>query len=97
MLTWFDAHDAQQFGLSLAEFFIQRIPLEGSGNTNKSKKKQQEVLNKMLLQVQIFKTKHKLNIYKKAKLGNALKWRLLDAGYNPVFVDELTKELLRKL
>jgi len=96
MFSWFDARDAQQFGLSLAEFFIQRVPLEGGGNTSKSKKKHQEVLNKMLMQLQIFKMKHKLNVYKKAKLGNAFKWKLLDANYNPKLVDELTKELLLK-
>ena len=96
MFSWFDARDAQQFGLSLAEFFIQRIPLEGSGRKSKSKEKKQEVLEKMYLQLLQFKMKNKLNFYKKAKLGNSFKWRLLEADYDPVLVDELTKELLLK-
>ena len=96
MFSWFDARDAQQFGLSLAEFFIQRVPLEGSGKKNKSKGKKQEVLEKMHLQLLQFKMKNKLNVYKKAKLGNSFKWRLLEADYDPTLVDELTKELLLK-
>jgi hypothetical protein len=39
---------------------------------------------------------HKLKIYKKAKLGNAFKWKRLDANYGLEFVDELTKVLLLK-
>ncbi len=95
MISWLDARDAQQFGITLADFFMERIPLENP-RKNKSMAKKQEVLDKMFSQVQQFKMKHKLNIYKKAKLGNAFKWRLLDASYDPAFVDELTKLLLLK-
>lgn len=50
----------------------------------------------MFSQIQEFKMKHELNVYKKAKLGNAFKWKLLEADYDPVLVDELTKLLLLK-
>jgi len=96
MISWLDARDAQKFGISLAEFFIERVPLEAPNKKNKSMEKKQEVLNTMFSQIPPFKMKHKLNIYKKAKLGNAFKWRLLDANYDPALVDELTKVLLLK-
>lgn len=96
MFSWFDAHEAQKFGTSLAEFFIARFPLDAPHKKSKSTVKKQEVLNKMFLQIQLFKMKHKLNIYKKAKLGNAFKWKLLDANYDPALVDELTKVLMLK-
>jgi hypothetical protein len=96
MIIWFDAREAQKFGTSLAEFFIQRIPLEKPNKKIKSLAKKQEVLDKMFLQIHDFKMKHKLNIYKKAKLGNAFKWKLLDADYDPELVDELTKLLMLK-
>lgn len=96
MFSWFDARDAQEFGTALAEFFIERIPLEKPNKKIKSLAKKQEVLDKMFLQIQVFRMKHKLNIYKKAKLGNAFKWKLLDADYDPELVDELTKVLLLK-
>ena len=96
MINWFDARDAHEFGITLAEFFIARIPLERPSKKIKSLAKKQEVLNTMFSQIPPFKMKHKLNIYKKAKLGNAFKWKLLDAGYDPALVDELTKLLLLK-
>jgi hypothetical protein len=94
MFSWFDASEAQQFGTTLAEFFIERIPAEDSGKKDKAMIKKQEVINKMLLQIEIFKVNHKLNLFKKAKLANAFKWKLLDAKYDTEFVDELTKTLL---
>jgi hypothetical protein len=94
MLSWFDASEAQNFGTTLADFYIERIRAEDSGDKNKSVAKQQEVINKMLLQIEIFKANHKLNLYKKAKLANAFKWKLLDAKYQSDNIDELIKILL---
>lgn len=96
MISWLDAREAQKFGISLAEFFIKRIPLDAPNKKSKSMEKKQEVLNTMFSQIQLFKMKHKLNIYKKAKLGNSFKWKLLDANYDPELVDELTKLLMLK-
>lgn len=97
MFNWFDARDSQKFGMSLADFFMERIPLDESGKKNKSMTRKQEVLDKMFLQIEIYRLGHQLNVYKKAKLGNAFKWKLLDARYDPEFVDELTKTLMLKL
>lgn len=96
MINWLDAREAHEFGITLAEFFMERIPLEQPHKKIKSLAKKQEVLDKMFSQLQLFKMKHQLNIYKKAKLGNAFKWKLLDADYDPALVDELTKVLLLK-
>ena len=96
MFSWLDSRDAQEFGTSLAEFFIARLPLEKPNRKIKSLARKQEVMDKMFVQIQQFKMKHKLNIYKKAKLGNAFKWKLLDADYDPAFVDDLTKLLMLK-
>jgi hypothetical protein len=94
MFSWFNASEAQQFGTTLAVFFIERIPAVESGKSDKLIAKKQEVINKMLLQIEMFKANHKLNLFKKAKLANAFKWKLLDAKYESEFVDELTKILL---
>jgi len=96
VLNWFDASEAKEFGTSLAHFYIERIPPGDSGGKNKSRDKKQEVVNKMFQQMARFKLEHKLNIYKKAQMGNAFKWALKDAGCDPVFVDQLTKELMLK-
>lgn len=94
MFSWLDASDAQKFGTTLADFLIERIPADGSGRKEKSLAKKQEVVNKMLLQIEIFKANHKLNVYKKAKLANSFKWKLLDAQFESELVDELTKTVL---
>lgn len=97
ILSWFDASEAKAFGTSLAHFYIERIPADESDWKNKAvAKKQQEVVNKLYQQLARFKVDHKLNLYKKAQMGNAFKWALKDAGYDDVFIDQFIKELLLK-
>lgn len=96
MFNWFDARDAEKLGVSLADFFMKKMPLDDPKKKSLSIKSKQEVLNTLFSQIHQFKLKHTLNIYQKAKLGNAFKWKLLDANYDPELVDELTKALLLK-
>jgi hypothetical protein len=93
-LDWFNASEAKKFGKELAQFFIEKIPRESSGKKEKSLAKKKEVLDKMFARIEQFKQQHKLNIYKKAQLGNAFRWELSDAGYDDEFVDDLTKMLM---
>ena len=98
LFNWFDAREAEQCGLSLAQFFADRVSVKaGEGGKKSLPKKQLEAVNKMLAQAQRFGHEHKLNLYKKAKLGNAFKWKLKESGYANELVDELTKELLLHL
>jgi hypothetical protein len=97
VLSWFDAKEAKRFGTELAHFFMERLPLETGDKKSKSMTRKQEVLDKMFQQAGRFKLEHKLNIYRKAQLGNVFKWELKDAGYDPEFVDELTKALMLRL
>jgi len=96
-MGWFDAREAQQFGETLADFLIGRIsPAEVDGSEQFTLKRQ-EAVHKMLLQVEVFKVEHKLNFFKKAKFGNAFKWKLLDSGYTNEFADHLTRSLLLRM
>lgn len=90
---WFDAREAKEFGVSLARFYMERIP-PVSLETKKSIEKQQEVMNKLVKQMHAFSSAHELNIYTKAQLGNSFKWSLLQEGYEPNFVDKLTQALM---
>lgn len=94
MFSWFDAKEARVFGESLASFFAERIPADSEMKEKKFTSKAQQVLNKMGLQVDQFKQGRKLNVYKKAQLGNSFKWKLRDAGYDHGYVDELTEWLM---
>jgi hypothetical protein len=94
---WFDAHNAEVFGETLAQFFLKYIPVTTERLNDKAFAKQIEVVDKMNLQIEQFKLANKLNIYKKAKLGNAFREKLISAGHKPAFVDQITKGLLYKL
>lgn len=93
-LGWFDASEAKEFGSTLANFYVERIPPGESAGKKISIAKKQEVIDKMLQMMERFKLEHKLNIYKKAQMGNAFKWALKDAGYDTEFVDKFTKQLM---
>ncbi len=94
VLSWFDAKEAKEFGKSLAQFYIDQIPVGMTGGDKKTLIRKKEALDKLFNKMAHFKREHKLNIYKKAQLGNAFKWSLEEAGYDPKYVDQLTKELM---
>ena len=96
-LSWFDASEAQEFGKTLAHFLIERLPLNSPKKKDKTIEKQQEVVLKLFSQITTFKKDRSLNIYKKAKLGNAFKWELKQAGYDDEFINQLTHEIMIKL
>lgn len=96
MIDWFNAKEAQKFGIELAAFFTERIPPEISHRKEKTSAKKKEVLSKMFQRIERFKLQYKLNVYKKAKFGNSFQWALKDAGYDQEFINALTKELLLK-
>ncbi len=94
MLSWFDAKEARAFGETLAAFFAERIPADSDLKEKKFAARTQQVLAKLAQQVEQFRRVHKLNVFKKAQLGNAFKWKLRDAGYDQAYVDELTEWLM---
>lgn len=97
MFNWFDAKEANEFGGSLAQFFIDRMPLDSRMSEKEFSQKAEKVLVKMSNQVLQFRQRGKLNPYKKAKLGNAFGWTLRDAGFTEAYVNKLTKWLLLQL
>lgn len=98
ILSWFDASEAKKFGVSLANFYIEKNPSAISNRTDKFvAKKQEELLEKLVQRIVRFKLEHKLNIYKKAQVGNSFKWTLKEAGCDPLYVDQLTGWLMHGL
>lgn len=97
MLGWFDAKRAEEFGTSLAQTFIEKIPPDHQLNESKVASKTEYLLNKMTVQIKSFKQKERLNIYKTAKLGNAFRWTLKDAGYDDAFTEKLVEWLVTHL
>ncbi|HKB60701.1 MAG TPA: hypothetical protein VKC56_11725 [Gallionellaceae bacterium] len=96
-LKWFDASEAEKFGQSLAQLFIAKVPAVIQPGQKTSIAEQLKVVDQAHMQIEQFKQKNKLNIYKKAKLGSAFKYELMAAGYQAELVDNLTKGVLLKL
>jgi hypothetical protein len=95
--SWLDASSSIKFGESLAQFFLEKSPRDSKVSEKKFASKTSATLQKMDQQIEIFKSEHKLNIYKKAKLGNSFKWTLKDSGYDQEYIDKLTDWLMTRL
>jgi hypothetical protein len=88
---WFDASEEKKFGELLARFFLEKMAPLSSFGEKAFAQKADKILHQMAGQVLQFKRSHKLNMYKKAQLGNVFKWTLRDAKLDPEYIDKLTK------
>ncbi|MBX9958606.1 MAG: hypothetical protein K2Y15_00595 [Burkholderiaceae bacterium] len=96
-LGWLDATESKRFGVSLAKFFLERIPKAASKSDKDFARRVDEVLGKMASQITEFKQQQKLNAYKKAQLANEFKWALKDGGLPSDYADEITSWVTRRL
>jgi hypothetical protein len=94
---WFDARAAKAFGSDLARSFIARVPAEARLSERKFEAKAKSALTQLERGIADFRREHRLNVYQKAKLGNAFKWTLKDAGYDAAYVDKLTDLVMLEL
>ncbi len=97
MIGWFNAKEAEEFGASLAKFFIEKMPPDNKLNESKLSSKTEYVLTKMTAQVNAFKQGNQLNVYRTAKLGNSFRWTLKDAGYPEPYIESLVGWLVTHL
>jgi len=89
---WFDSDEAVDFGRAIAKDINRLFPPEASPNASHrtiSPKKEQKKLDGLALRIREFAKGHKLNVYKKAKLLNTVKWELRDAGHADKLIDEI--------
>lgn len=96
-LKWLDAKDADNLGNSLAQIIIERMPLLRGVSPNKVFGKQEAMLDKFHLQILQIKSNNKFNLYQKARLGNVFKSKLVNAGYDSDFINQLTLILLQNI
>ena len=89
ILDWFNAKEAVAFGESLASEIALQMPLEAVQKKRRSEKKGFNALNGLVLRVRAFGLQTPLNIYKKAKFLNVIKWQLRGSGYDEPFINEV--------
>ena len=87
--------EVDEFADSIVADLVKRIPPSGiDAPAKKAAERLRKTHDAIFGRIESFARTQSLNIYKKARLGNRVKWALMDAGYPSDFVDTLTIELL---
>jgi tetratricopeptide (TPR) repeat protein len=89
MLQWFNAREASEIGNSLADKFVAQT---ADSSTDRDKPVQE-----LLRHADGDTRTSRLNMFKRAKLANAFKWRLLEKGIEKNIADEVTHKLVLHL
>lgn len=101
MLDWFNARQATEVGTALADDFV--LHSGSAGPRRKGAKpgthdnELQKFLQRFLQRVDRDARPLQLNVFKRAKLANSFKWRLLEKGVEKDIVEELTQALVLRL
>ena len=95
MLSWFDTSEVDRFADTLVAELARRTPpasLAADGRKSDARfHRMTEVLSQRVRQ---FAESQRPNVFKRARLGNRVKWALKDAGYPDPFVDAFTYEVV---
>ena len=97
ILEWFNAEEAIAAGHALADSFL-RDDARTATERAKAQEGDRRAEVQRLLQRAVLNAKPlKLNLFKRAKLLGAFKWRLIEQGFDEVGASELTHLLLLQL
>jgi len=98
LLNWLNAREAVEVGNSLADQFVPKTTPDPAKRRKKGRSGEpDEELLKFLQRIDRDARPLRLNLYKRAKLANTFKWKLLQNGVEPEVVNELTRALLLRL
>ena len=99
LLKWLNAPEAVEAGTALADEFLLHTASASSRTRPKSMPQaaQPEELEKFLQRLEHRARSLKLNTFRKAKLANSFKWRLLEKGVERQIADELTQAVVVRL
>jgi hypothetical protein len=95
LIRWFDTSDIDEFARSIAAELIKRVPpssLEEGGKKTVGQLKSSH--HAIFSRAENFARTAKLNLYRRARVGNSFRWALKDAGYPPELVEAWTYELV---
>jgi tetratricopeptide (TPR) repeat protein len=91
LLEWFNARDAANAGVALADTLARSAAQRSAKDTRKG---EAGALQALLQRADREVSTLRLNFYKKAKLANSFKWRLIENGVEPSVADEVTQTLI---
>lgn len=93
LLDWFNAHEATQVGATLADCYLGGASVAARSSPKNYRSDLQKFLQRVAREVGSLK----LNLFKRAKLLNSFKWRLLERGVDRNTADQLTELVLQQL
>mgnify|MGYP001573516931 CR=1 FL=1 len=89
--------ELDQFAKGLAQDIAKRYPPTmdtGSTERKLSQKRLTVILEDAFNKAVTFKNRHKLGVYKKARLSNTFRWELTELGYSEKFIEVATEGLV---
>jgi hypothetical protein len=98
LLKWLNARKAVELGSALADQFLPQTTSAPAKRPKKARPGEHaEEVQKFVQRIDRDARPLRLNIYKRAKLANSFRWKLLENGVEPPLVEELTRILLLRL
>ena len=97
MFGWFKSAEAVALGVKLGDAIAARIGKDLQKDSKKLDAKTRDALGAFTLEIDRFKREHKPGLYQKAKMANALRWKLSDAGFDKDYVEDVVRWLILRL
>ena len=97
VIEWFDTKEVVAFADGVTLEIEKLFPAHESQAKSRNLKKEQRRLNALLGRVRAYASSSPLNIYKKGKFLNTIKWKLRDAGHDEKFINDIVALLATSL
>lgn len=98
MFGWFDTRDTVSFAKSIVQDISTVFPPgQPPRPTQKEKERVAKALEDALQRAADYGREKKLNLYKKAKYLNTLRWGLTELKYTNDFVEDVVKDILFRM
>ena len=92
---WLNTKEVDEFACSLVDDLVRRLPPPAANSEKEwTPHRLRDTHDVIFARVEKFARTHRLNVFKKARLGNTFKWTLSQAGYEREFVDSLTYDIV---
>ncbi|MCG6933523.1 MAG: hypothetical protein LJE57_07780 [Gallionella sp.] len=88
IFEWFNANEPVLFAHEIVREINRLLPPAERKGKAIPKKEYQRKFDSLIVRIRTFSSKRKLNIYKKAKLLNTIKWEMKDAGHGEEIISE---------
>ena len=93
--NWFNCKEVDDFADAIVADLVKRYPPSGvDAPGRKAAERLKKTHDVIFRRIEMFAGSQYLNLYKKAHLGNRVRWALTEAGYPKDFVATLTHELV---